>query len=91
MTEVTYISEVECEVLVAKGMFDSKVVQVVDTDEKRHVLRVPDLNEDGGKNYLPVGLVAVDKINKRALIEFPSEADSGTKRAWIALSKFHQI
>lgn len=92
MAEVTYISEVECDVVVPDGILGSQVVQVLDDKGHGHMLRVSKsgLNDNGGKKYLPVGLVQVDQKGKRALIELPQEADSGTSRVWVPFLKFRR-
>ena len=92
MAEVTYISEVECDVVVADGILDSQVIRVLDAEGGVHMLRVAKggLNAQGTKQYLPVGLVRVDQKAKRALIELPQEADSGTSRLWVPFGKFRR-
>lgn len=39
-----------------------------------------------GQNYLPIGVVGIDRDKGAALIEFPVEADSGAHRIWVPLS-----
>lgn len=92
MTEVTYVSEVECDVVVPDGILGSQVIQVLDDQGQTHMLRIAKsgLNDNGGKKYLPVGLVRVDQKGKRALIELPHEADSGTSRVWVPFVKFRR-
>jgi hypothetical protein len=92
MAEVTYVSEVECEVVVQNGMLDTQVVKVFDTDDRSHMLRVAKggLVEESEKNYLPVGLVLVDRQQARALVELPQEADSGTRRVWVPFKRFRR-
>jgi hypothetical protein len=92
MSEVTYLSEVECKVIVAKGIRDTQVIRVTDAEGAGHTLRVfPDgLTETNGKKYLPVGLINVDRKKLQALVELPGEADSGTSRVWVALANFRR-
>jgi hypothetical protein len=92
MAEVTYVSEIECVVVVPNGIVDSQVVKVLDEGNRSHTLRVAkgSLVEAGDRWYLPVGLVRVDREQRRALIELPQEADSGTSRVWLPLARFRR-
>jgi hypothetical protein len=92
MAEVTYLSEVECEVMVSDGILDTQVVKVPDVEGHDHVLRVAkgELVEKDEKKYLPVGLVRVDYKLRRALVELPQEADSGTTRVWVPFTRFRR-
>lgn len=92
MAEVTYVSEVECDVVIPNGMLDTQVVRVTDESHFSHTLRVGkgSLVELGSKVYLPIGVVHLDHKNKRALIELPQEADSGTSRLWVPFAKFRR-
>jgi hypothetical protein len=92
MSEVTYLSEVECVVVVPDGILDTQVVKVPDEEGRNHTLRVGkgSLVEQGGKKYLPVGLVQVDRKGRRALVELPEEADSGTSRLWVPFAHFRR-
>ena len=38
--------------------------------------------------YLPVGIIQVDRVGCRVLIELPTEADSGVNRMWIPFETF---
>jgi hypothetical protein len=40
------------------------------------------------KPYLPVGIIQVDRKARRALIELPTEADSGVNRMWVGFDSF---
>jgi len=42
------------------------------------------LHRDGDQYYLPIGIVARHPTEKKVLIEFPHEADSGANRIWVA-------
>jgi hypothetical protein len=92
MALVTYLAEVECEVVVSDGIADTQVVQVPDDEGRNHSVRVAkgELVEKGGKKYLPVGLVHVDHNGKRALVELPEEAHSGTSRIWVPFQRFRR-
>jgi hypothetical protein len=41
------------------------------------------LTVEGGKTYLPVGVVFIDKERSVVLIEFPHEAITGGNRLWV--------
>jgi hypothetical protein len=92
MPEVTYLAEVECDVVVPNGILDTQVIRVADTENHSHALRVAKgwVVEEGGKKYLPIGLIYVDYRGKRALIELPQEADSGTRRVWVPFARFRR-
>jgi hypothetical protein len=92
MAEVTYMPEVECVVIVPNGIMDSQVVKVTDIDNLGHMLRVAkgSLVENDGQTYLPVGMVILDRDRRRALVELPEEADSGTRRVWMGLPRFRR-
>ena len=78
MPEVTYAPEVEC--LVSPGFLDGEVtVAVPDEKGNRQFLRAAKdfITHEGGRAYLPVGIVQFDHRNRKALIELPHEADSG--------------
>lgn len=89
MAEVTYLPEVECEVL--EGIRESEVtVGVADESGNRQYLTVDGefVNREGDRAYLPVGIVRVDRANRRVLIELPRESDSGFSRLWVPFSSF---
>jgi hypothetical protein len=92
MAEVTYLSEVECLVLVPNGILDTQVVSVLDEKDRKHTIRIGKggLVEHGGKTYLPVDLVHVDREHRKAMVELPQEADSGTKRLWAPFARFRR-
>ena len=68
MAEVTYVTEVECDIVVQNGILDSQVVCVLDDRGRKHTLRVGKggVVEKDGKTYLPVGLVHIDRERKLA-------------------------
>jgi hypothetical protein len=41
------------------------------------------LSEVKGKWYLPIVLLRIDEENEAALVQLPSEADSGANRLWV--------
>jgi hypothetical protein len=76
--------EVLCQT--SKGLRESEVtVAVQDVRGNHQFLRVENgfLTNEGGRHYLPVGLVGVDPGKGMALIELPHEADSGANRLWV--------
>ncbi len=90
MTEVTYLPEVECTITVRNGILDTQVVAVADAEGNHQFLRVGkgEVVEENDKAYLPVWVVQLDHGGQRALVELPSEADSGTRRMWIPFERF---
>jgi hypothetical protein len=88
--EVTYLAEVLCEISVPNGILDTQVVGVPDVDGNRQFLRVGKgmVTEEGGKTYLPVGIVELDRKSRKALVELPLEADSGFRRLWVPFDNF---
>jgi hypothetical protein len=70
---------------------DEVIVGVEDVSNEWQFLTLPSdfVNyAPNGKCYLPVGVVGFDRLNKRALVELPAEADSGVNRLWVSLSLF---
>jgi hypothetical protein len=76
-----------CEVHPGVGAVATSVA-VRDTSDVRTFLAVERefLTQRRGRQYLPVGLVYQDKERGVALIEFPTEADSGAHRIWVSVS-----
>ena len=91
MAEITYLPEVECEA-VPSDLLDTEIVGVADDSGKRQHLRVPKgfVVRVDGRTYLPIGIVRLDYEGKKALIELPTEADSGVNRLWLPFSSFRQ-
>jgi hypothetical protein len=86
------MAQVVCEV--SPGLRESeRTVAVRDVHGRRHFLRVEEgyLAEDGGRNYLPIGVVGVDGAKQLALIELPHESDSGTNRLWVRFSELRGL
>jgi hypothetical protein len=44
------------------------------------------LAEEGGKHFLPVGVVQVDPDQRAALVMLPVETDSGAHQIWVSLA-----
>jgi hypothetical protein len=93
MIDIVYLPQVECEVTNPNALFETEIVGVPDERDNHQFLRVGKgfVIRDNGKTYLPVGLVELDRKNRRALIELPHEADSGVRRLWVPFERFrHQ-
>jgi hypothetical protein len=89
MSEVVYLPEVRCEV--SQGLLDTDItVCVRDVQGSHQYIHVTPtmVNYYAGQPYLPVGLIQVDHRARRALIELPTEADSGANRLWIPFESF---
>ena len=81
--------EVLCEV--SKGWRDTEItVCVQDVRGWRQFMQVTPtmVNDYDGQPYLPVGLIQVDHKARKALIELPTEADSGVNRMWLPFESF---
>jgi hypothetical protein len=89
MSETVYLPEVRCEV--SDGFLDTDIkVCVEDVKGWRQFLHVTPtmVNYYEGQPFLPVGLIQVDHKDRRALIELPTEADSGVNRMWMPFESF---
>ena len=81
------MAQVICEI--TPGLRDSeKTASVKDVFNRRLHLRVEDgfITTEGGRHYLPIGIVGVDEAKGLALIELPHESDSGISRLWVRRS-----
>jgi hypothetical protein len=81
------MAQVVCEV--SPGLRDSeKTASVKDVFNRRLHLRVEDgfIATEGGRHYLPIGVVGIDDARDLALIELPHESDSGISRLWVRRS-----
>ncbi|MCI0464612.1 MAG: hypothetical protein L0Z62_47405 [Gemmataceae bacterium] len=89
---ITYLPEVECIITVAEGILGTQVIAVPDENGKRESLRVGKgmISHVNGKTYLPVGVVQFDYRGRRALVELPTEAGSGTWRLWVPFHQFRR-
>jgi len=90
MTEMTYLPEVECIVTHPDAILNTQIVAVPDEAGNEHSLRVPkgEVTQEGEKTYLPIWVVEFDFKGRRALVELPTEADSGTHRLWVPFVRF---
>ncbi|HEY8505456.1 MAG TPA: hypothetical protein VIL46_12810 [Gemmataceae bacterium] len=80
------MAKVRCE-NVSEGLRASEALASLrDYGGRRHFIRVERdfLSEQGGRFYLPVGVVHVDPRTKAVLIELPHEAETGANRLWVA-------
>jgi hypothetical protein len=81
------MAQVVCEI--TPGLRDSeKTASVKDVFNRRLHLRVEDgfVTMEGGRHYLPIGIVGIDEAKGLALIELPHESDSGISRLWVRRS-----
>jgi hypothetical protein len=79
------VAHVVCD-QVSPGLRDSEVIAAIkDLYGRRHFLRVERdfLAREKGRQYLPVGLVHVDRRSGAVLIELPQEAETGANRLWV--------
>src|SRR4051812_9398641 len=85
MTEVTYLPEVRCEVIPGGILPEGVTARVEAEDGRSQYVQVTRgmINHDEGQDYLPIGIVQIDRSRRRVLIELPTEADSGANRMWI--------
>jgi hypothetical protein len=86
------MASVTCDV--SSGLRESeRTAAVKDVFERRHHLRVEDgyIASEGGRHYLPIGLVGLDDARGLALIELPHESDSGISRLWVRQSDLREI
>jgi hypothetical protein len=85
MTELTYLPEVRCEVTVGGILPSGVTARILDPEGRRQFVQVTRgmINRWGETDYLPVGIVEIDRRRRRVLIELPTEADSGANRMWV--------
>jgi hypothetical protein len=85
MTEFTYFPEVQCEVTVGGLLPGGVTARVSGVDGRHQFVQVTSgmINRWSDTDYLPVGLVEIDRKRRRVLIELPAEADSGAHRLWV--------
>ena len=79
------MAHIVCE-QVSPGLRDSEVIAAVkDFHGRRHFIRVERdfLTTEKGRQYLPVGLVHVDRKTGAVLVELPHEAETGANRLWV--------
>ena len=78
---------------VSAGLRPSEVVaSFVDFHGRTHFIRVEKdfLDEQGGRQFLPVGIVHIDPTTKAVLIELPHEAETGANRLWVRQDKLDE-
>ena len=92
MSESTYFMEIEC-TATPSDLHDTQVVTVVDDAGHGQFLRVARgfLTEEGGRTYLPIRLIELDRADGRALVQLPYEADSGANRIWVGMGRFRRV
>lgn len=76
------------------GLRESEVtVAVRDVQGRTQFLRVETgyIARRGGVEYLPIGIVGIDKSKGLALIELPHESDSGINRLWVRLDDLTEV
>jgi len=93
MNEVTYFPEVECEVFPGGFIPNAASAALKDLSGRTQFVQVTTglINNYEGKNYLPVGLVEIDRHQRRVLIELPVEADSGANRMWVSFDSLRKV
>jgi len=93
MDEVTYYPEVRCEAHEVAPPLD-RIAELRDVDGRLHQINVPKnmIRRRGSEEYLPIGIVKIDRRKRLALIEFPVESGQGTNRAWVRFGElWHEV
>ena len=85
MAELTYLLEVRCEVTVGGLLPRGVTARIADVEGRHQFVQVTSgmINRWGEQDYLPVGIVEIDRRKRRVLVELPTEADSGVHRLWV--------
>jgi hypothetical protein len=85
MAETIYLPEVRCDVIPGGILPQGVTARIKGLDGRSQFVQVTQgmINHEGGQDYLPIGIVDIDRRNRRVLIELPVEADSGANRMWI--------
>ena|SRR5437016_589788 len=89
MSEIIYRPQVRCEV--SEGLTGSDITVCIQDvfGREQYIYVLPTMvNWERDVPYLPVGIINVDRRNRRVLIELPTEADSGANRMWMPFEKF---
>lgn len=84
--------EVRC--VVSDGFFPNFVsAQVQDRDGRPEFLLIYKtmIRQLDGVFYLPVGIIAIDEDSESVLVQFPTEADSGSHRSWMTYDSFRPL
>ena len=91
MPEITFFPEVLCQE--EPGIREGDVTASVrDVNGRLQFVQVTAglISRDGGKSYLPVGFVDIQRRTRTVLIELPTEADSGANRLWVKFDDLRQ-
>jgi hypothetical protein len=80
-----YLPEVRCEASAGGILPDGVTARILGADGRRQAVQVTPglINRHDGVDYLPVGIVEINRKLHRVLIELPTEADSGANRMWV--------
>jgi hypothetical protein len=80
-----YLPEVRCEVTLGGILPNGVTARMTGSDGRRQAVQVTRgmINRHDGMDYLPIGIVQIDRKQRRVLIELPTEADSGANRMWV--------
>ncbi len=70
-----------------------RAVAITDFHGRREHLRIEAdyLHSEGGRTYLPVGLIYEHQPTGSVLVELPFEADSGTRRLFVSKQNVFQL
>jgi hypothetical protein len=93
MAETTYFPEVRCDVSSGGILPDGVTVRISDATGRSQFVQVTRgmINRAGETEYLPVGIVEIDRHTRRVLIELPVEADSGANRMWVGFDDLRKV
>ncbi|WP_169979920.1 hypothetical protein [Tautonia rosea] len=92
--EALYYPEVRCKVIPGGLLPDGVAARVQDISGRSQFVQVTPalINEYGDDQFLSVGIVEIDRRQRRVLIELPAEADSGANRMWVAFESLrHEV
>jgi hypothetical protein len=92
MNDITYLPQVFCDIVNDHATLNTVIVGVPDEGGNRQFLRVGTgaVETVGGRAYLGVGIVELDRKRRRVLVELPHEADSGVSRMWVPFDNFRK-
>jgi hypothetical protein len=92
MAEVTYLPEVRCEVTPGGILPGGVTARIKDVDGRCQYVQVTRgmINHQVGEDYLPIGIVDIDRQARKVLIELPVEADSGVNRMWVGFDSLRK-
>jgi hypothetical protein len=91
MPETIYYPEVRVMVTPGGLLPNGVTARIADVNNRPQFVQVTRgmINTRGEIAYLPVGIVEIDRRLRRALIELPTEADSGANRMWVSFDDLH--